>query len=120
MPKPTPQISITLPNGANAEVSGGTISKNPGVIQGLACILKVVTPNFTNNVTTTVRIYDQNGILLYASPALSRNSGAAGHAVPINVPLYSKEVVKAQPSADPGGTGGAVTINIDYIPDTRF
>ncbi len=123
MAKPIPRISITLPNGAAAEVrqsSPANISQpnNQGVHQGIIAMVKVVTPNFTNAVNTTVKIYDRNGILLWASGALSENSGAAGYAIPVNVPISSGEYVTAQPSGDPGAGGGVVTIDMDYIPDS--
>lgn len=120
MAKIIPRISITLPNGAAAEVlqsSPAAISPNEGVYQGELCMVKVVTPNFTNTVTTIIRIYDRNGIKLWQSDPLPENSGAKGYAIPVDVPLTYGEKVSAQPSGDPGGTGGIVTIDMDYIPD---
>lgn len=122
MSKPIPRISITLPNGAVAEVGGAsttTISPNPGVHQGTICLLKVVTPNFTNPITTTIKIYDVNGAVKYTSAAFAENSGAGGYAIPVNIPIYSKEYVTATPSGDPGAGGGIVTIDMEFIPDTR-
>jgi hypothetical protein len=120
MAKQIPRISITLPNGAAAEVGGPTttkISGNIGVCQGNIAMVKVVTPNFTNPVTTTIRIYDRNGILLWTSAALAEASTATGYAIPVNIPISEKEYVTAQPSGDPGAGGGVVTIDMDYIPD---
>lgn len=117
MAKAIPRVSITLPNGASAEVTSDPISRGVGVYQGLLCLVKVVTPNFTNPVTTTVRLYDRNGVLLAESEALSENSGATGYILPSNIPLSYGEYLSAQPSGDPGAGGGIVTIDMDYIPD---
>jgi len=122
MSKEIPRVSITLPNGATAEVtqsSPAAISNNDGVYQGTLCIVKVVTPAFTANpCNTTIRLYDKNGILLWQSAALARASGTAGYAIPVSIPLSQKEYFTAQPSVDPTGSGGIVTIDSSYIPDT--
>ena len=120
MAKAIPRISIVLPDGAAAEVrqsSPASISANVGVCQGILCSVKVVTPDFTNVVTTTIKIYDRNGILLWTSAALTENSGAAGHVTYVDIPLTYGEYVTATPSGDPGAGGGTVTIDMDYIPD---
>jgi hypothetical protein len=116
------RISITLPNGATAEVGGASttrISSNKGVHEGEITLLKVVTPNFTNTITTTIKIYDSNGALKYTSEALAENSGASGRVLypPVPIPISEKEYVTATPSGDPGGTGGIVTIDMEYKPD---
>jgi len=124
MSKLIPRISIVLPNGASAEVRQSAptkISQNDGVYQGDITILKVVTPNFSTPRTTTIRIYDKNGHLKYASSAIANNSTAASGngtiypAVPI--PICDGDYVSAEPSGDPGGTGGTVTIDMEYKPD---
>ena len=120
MAKAIPRISIVLPNGANAEVRMSdphSISANDGVYQGLLCMIKVVTPAFTANPTTLIKLYDRNGILLYTSAALAKGSGAAGYALAVDIPLTHGEYITATPSIDPTGSGGTVTIDMDYIPD---
>lgn len=121
MAKEIPRVSITLPNGASAEVrqsSPAQISENDGIYQGTICMIKVVTPNFTIAATTNVRLYDKNGILLWQSGALDEASGAAGYAIPVSLPVCQREYFTAQPSVDPGAGGGIVTIDTEYIPDT--
>jgi len=121
MSQEIPTVSIVLPNGAAAEVGGSSttkISPNKGIYQGTICLVKVVTPDFTNAVTTTVRLYDRNGILKYQSAALAEASGASGFAIPVNIPIHYGEYVTAQPSGDPGAGGGTVTIDMEFIPDT--
>jgi len=119
MAKIIPRISIILPNGASAEVrqsNPASISANTGRCQGMLCMVKIVTPDFTNNVTTLVRLYDRNGILLAESEPLDKNSGAAGYVLPSSIPITYGEYVTAQPSGDPG-SDGTVTVDMDYIPD---
>ena len=120
MSRPIPRISITLPNGASAAVGSAAttpLGTNKGVYQGTIALIKVVTPNFTNAITTTIRIYDANGILKYQTAALAENSGAAGYCIPVSIPIYAGEYVVAAPSDDPGAGGGIVTIDLEFVPD---
>jgi hypothetical protein len=119
MAKEIPRVSITMPNGATAEVrqsSPAEISNNDGVYQGIMCMIKIVVPTLVASPTLTVRFYDKNGILLWQSGALAKNSGAAGYAIPVSLPICQREYFTAQPSIDPGATW-LVTIDADYIPD---
>ncbi len=122
MSKSIPRISITLPNGATAEVQQALparISENTGVYQGDITLIKVVTPNFTNSITTIIKIYDKNGFLKFTSSALAENSGTGGIPIwpTIPIPIEEREYVTATPSGDPGAGGGMVTIDIEYRPD---
>jgi len=120
MAKIIPRISIAFTSTGTAAVrqsSPASISANTGKCQGLLCSVKVVTPNFTNAATTTVRIHDRNGIELYESAALAEASGADGYYLPVSIPITYGEYVTATPSIAVGSGGGTVTIDMDYIPD---
>lgn len=125
MSKSIPRISVTLPNGATAEVLSNPISMagNTGVYQGSIILLKVVTPNFTNAITVKVAIYDTNGVQKYLSDPLAENSGASGRAIyppwP-GIPIESGEYIGVTPSGDPGAGGGIVTVDMEYLPDAHM
>jgi len=119
MAKIIPRISIAFTSTGTSEVRQAdphSISANEGRCQGLLCLVKVVTPNFTNPINTVVRIYDRNGILLAESEPLAENSGAAGYVIPANIPLTYGEYVTAEPSGA-AGAAATVTIDMDYVPD---
>lgn len=119
MAKAIPRISITFPNTLDAEVRQSdphSISANAGVYQGILCSVKVVTPNFANPITTTIKLYDRNGILLWTSAALAENSTATGRVTYVDIPLTYGEYFTGTPSGDPGANG-TITIDCDYIPD---
>lgn len=114
------RISITLPNGATAAVGSQAttpLRSGKGNCKGVLIMVKVVTPSFTNNVTTLVKLYDANGIMLWQSAALARGSGAPGYPSPVFIGLTYGEYFTATPSGDPGAGGGIVTIDCDYIRD---
>lgn len=115
MAKQISRQSITCAATGTTEVAGSAISANKGVISGILCMVKVVTPN-VNSITFTIRLYDRNAVLLWASAALAENSGAPGYAIPVNIPLTEKEYFSAQASGTVGA-GGTVTIDADYLPD---
>jgi len=120
MAKEIPRVSITLPDGgvvAVRQTLPPQISENEGVYQGTLSMIKIVTPDFTNPVTTNVCLYDKNGVLLWQSGALAEASGVAGYAIPVSIPLSQREYFTATPSGDPGAGGGIVTIDCSYIPD---
>ena len=122
MSKSIPRISVVCPNGGTTEVLSRTISLagNTGVYQGLICAIKIVTPNFTNTITVTVSIYDKNGIKKWTQASIAENSGATGtcyYPPWPGVPVESGEYIGVLPSGDPGGTGGTVTIDMEFIPD---
>lgn len=114
------RVSIVLPNAATDAVGSATtsyISRNYGVCRGTLTAIKVVTPNFTNAITTSIKLYDRNGILLYTSAALAETSTATGYYIPVSIPLTHGEYFTATPSGDPGAGGGTVTIDADFVPD---
>jgi hypothetical protein len=120
MAKVIPRISITVPIGAPAETRMSDphqISGNVGVHQGILCTVKVVTPNWTSAATCLVKIYDRNGILLWTSAAIAKNSGAVGNITYVDIPLVYGEYVTVTPSIDIVGGAAVVTIDMDYIPD---
>lgn len=116
-----PRISIVIGAAVDTAVTQSlphtAISANWGPASGMLSAIKVVTPNFTNNVTTIVKLYDRNGVLLWASGALARNSGAAGYFHAVSIPLTYGEYFTAIASGVPGGSGGTVTVDCDQYSD---
>jgi hypothetical protein len=121
MAKAITRVSITIGAAVGVETRQSLpaeISLNEGVVQGMLCSIKVVTPNFTNVITSLVKLYDRNGVLMWSSAALAENSGAAGYFHSVSLPLTYGEYFTVTPSGVPGGAGGIVTCDCDYYPDS--
>lgn len=55
----------------------GTVIDIPSDVNGWIAKMIVVTPDFTNAVTSTITITDPNGIVVYTSSALNENTTTA-------------------------------------------
>ena len=76
----------------------------------------ITVPNFTNTVTTTVEIQDEEGSVLYTSGALNKNTtttiGGITAAKAGEVPVASGYKCVVTLSGVAGGTGGTVTTKL--------
>lgn len=98
---------VTIACAAAGTSFTGTFSTDKGF---LTC-MTVVTPNFTNNVTTTVTITDANSNVVYVSSALARDTTTAINNALGALPLVSGTVtITLTLSGVAGGTGGSVTV----------
>jgi len=92
------------------------VSGNQGVHQGKMIGYKVVASDATNPITFTVAIKDQDGDVIYTSPAESENGTRIR--MDLDIPLVEKEVVEIDPSGDPGVSNFTCSnITLYYHPD---
>ena len=106
--KPIKSLPVqTLAFGDTDTTKNFTISGN-----GKVHTLIVELPNFTNDVTATVTVTDQNSYDIYAKASLAKNdkhviTGASGY-----IYLDGVSTVTITLSGQPGGTGGNVKVKI--------
>ena len=96
------------------------ISSNEGVYQGTCFFAKIIIPNYANNVTTNVSIYDSVADKIYSFIDLARDTVHIFS--DIQVPLVEKEYFEVELSGVPGGEPGTiwpVSITLYYISDYR-
>lgn len=82
---------------------------------GLINSIILVVPNFTNVITATLTIHDEDGNELYNSTAKAKNATyvITGLAVPVHYGFSSKVTL----SGNAGGSGG--TVSVALFVDTR-
>ena len=83
--------------------------------RGLIHSIVLVVPNFTNAVTATLTITNQDGVEIYNSTAKARNATYALTQLWDKVPIVGSNTVTVTLSGVAGGTGGDVTVSIYMI-----
>lgn len=73
---------------------------------GVATIMVLVTPNFTNNSTTTMSVINRDSKTIWTDSA--RNEDGTYLVTGLSVPVDYGFTLKATLSTDAGGTGGTV------------
>ena len=105
-----PQMSWVHGNGHAAKVSS-PISGNWGVYQGTMVGYKVVASDCNAVEVITLTLQDEDGDTIYTfadTPAKNTTTVRMGLAIP----LYQKETVTIDPSAD---AGGATTLTVNVV-----
>jgi hypothetical protein len=99
------RVKKTFVFGATGLTSTDVVIPVEGIILGLV----VVTPNFTNNVTSLVTLEDSDGVVYYTTSALNRNT-TNQQDVGSGIGLDGSSKLCVDISGNAGGTGGTVTV----------
>lgn len=93
--------------GASDTVKSAKIVNN-----GFVKYIHLSVPNFTNAVTITLSIEDEEGTKIWEDSARNRNADyIIGN---LNIPSDIKYTLKATLSGVPGGSGGNVTVKVFF------
>ncbi len=101
------RVTKNLPDGAAGDALVMEITyevKNGAFLQ----FLFLDVPNFTNGITITVTVEDQDAQELYNSGAKAKNAKYAINLASTPIPLNGAVTVKLTASGDPGANGGDV------------
>lgn|SRR5574337_675453 len=79
-------------------------------VNGYVTDFAVVVPNFTNVITATLTIEDEDGIVLYTKSAIAKNATTVQNG--IFVPVGKNYIGRIVLSGAAGGTGGTVTVKL--------
>lgn len=97
-----------LPFGGSDTVETAKIVNN-----GFIKLIHLKTPNFTNDVTTTLSIEDEEGTKIWEdSPARAKDSSFIISG--LNIPSDLKYTLTATLSDEPGGSGGNVEVRLFF------
>lgn len=83
--------------------------------RGLIHTIVMTVPNFTNVVTATLTVTNQDGVEIYNSTAKAKNATYALTQLWDKVPIVGFNTVKVTLSGAAGGTGGDVTVSVYMI-----
>ncbi len=125
MAKQVPRITLSF-DADDLTKTSGKISMNAGVYQGEILCLYVGIPNWTNNPTGILDVYNKDGINIFEQTGIVKSGGATHYYTyymnnrDIIAPLIQQETVKFTLDGAAGGTGGSVTIDIVYRPDAVY
>lgn len=101
-----------IPFGATGTTGTYKLTECNGFIKNLI----IVVPNYTNTITTTVQILDDDGVVLYDSGAKAQNAsyplGGIGAAEVGAIPISYNYTVSVVISGVAGGTGGTVQVRM--------
>ncbi len=104
-------IKVTHANGESSEKTVTTRLPDPG--SGWCKFLKVKTNDNTNNVTTTVKVYDVDDDAVYTKAAIAENAVTLDDTK--TFPMSGDVKVGITPSGDPGVSGSTVEVRFSMV-----
>lgn len=97
-----------------AAAGTGPLSDYFPVMQpGWCKFIKIKVPNFTNDVTTEIKVYDPDGDVIYTKSGIARNTITVEESK--TLPLHPKCKITAELSGDAGGSGGTVLLRFSMV-----
>jgi hypothetical protein len=114
-----PNHTVNVAHNSQVGISS-KISFNEGVYQGVCFFAKIITPDYPNNVTINVSIYDAVSDKIFSFADLVKN---ATHIFSdLQIPLVEREYFEVELSGVPGGNPGdmwPICITLYYTSDYR-
>ena len=103
---------MTTKTVTTAIAAGETSNTTTFEHRGALFAYQIITPDYTNAVTTTIGITDSDGYALYSLAAIAKNTTTFINELCQKIPCDGKMTITITASGVPGGTGGTTTVKL--------